>query len=269
MAEPVVAPEPVAEAPKLLAGKYNSQDELNKGIMELAQHIGAERAYQTLTSAMRNPSGAPESLALNQPPPADMTIDTILEKAGVNQEAMAGHYREHGSVSDGDASKIASVIPVSKAIVNEHLAMRTQAQDIQQAATNQTREMITNQTIGAVGGVEQWNNLKSWAENNLDEGQRTELNRQLEGPTATPESAQIGVQYMLARHREAVGATNTQPLIAGSAPATTTRGYTSVTEFVTAQREAMSKFAGDPTKDPEHSARMDATDGRILQGVNP
>ncbi len=154
------------EAPKLLAGKFKSADELEKAYAELQKKLGEktqappqekkpvektaeEKAAAEKAEAERVAALTPEQKA------AEEAAKKATEKAGVNFQDLSKEFAENGELS-AESYEALEKGGIPREMVDQFI-------DGQIAAAKLARADVTN----SVGGEEKFNEIISWAKDNL------------------------------------------------------------------------------------------------------
>ena len=172
---------------------------------------------------------------INQPPEAqevaNMSQDDVAEKlddAGLNFDAFAEEFMEHGNLSD-EAYQALDNANIPREFVDSWL-------EGQQVLVEQTR----NEVFSMVGGEEQYSQMINWASNNLPEHEIDAFNAAIE--TGDKSLATLVVQGLSAKYQSAYGA---EPqLVQGQASTQVGGSYQSVAEVKAAMSDP--RYSSDP-----------------------
>ena len=260
---PAAAPEsaPAAtETPKPLAGKFASQDELEKGFGSLVEKVGMEAAYRQLAGTQgAKPAG--QSLTLeDREVGEDATIEQVLDLAGLDRDEVANQIAENGKLTDDQYARLKKTANLPRGLIDQHLGLLVEAAKASSAS-------IRGAAIELVGSEEQLEKLREWASATLDGDDRAWFNEQV-GPGTTRSASQRAMEWLVGHHAQAVGAGNARPLIDGAAPAPSSgaAGFASSREMVTALTAAKEKHGGNPTLDATYMARLRNTERSVIEG---
>jgi len=197
--EPIVLP---SETPKekLLAGKYKTVEELEKGYNEI----------QKLVSG-RKPDADP---ATTTPDPA-ATAEAAVAKAGLDMAVLTKEFSETGALSEGSLKALEGV-GISKEVVDTYIA---------------GQEALVAQAVGKVhalaGGKDSFDAMISWASINIPEGDQQAFNTSMAGDF---NSQKLAVDALKARY---VAATGSNPkVIVGEGASPSVQGYESRAQMV-------------------------------------
>lgn len=263
---------------KLFAGKYDTPEQLLQGYNEARKAVGldpldgniygkggvfadlpaVERGYKDLQKLIS--TRQPQQQQQTHTPPAndngdlsiqkpqqqaggasggdDATIDQVLEKANLKADELAGQWQQAGKLTDEQYQALQQA-GYPKTVVDAYM----QGQAAQAQLYQQQIQTAQEKAAQIAGGQQQHDNLRQFAADNLagKDAIFDTLNQRVEqgDPAVYPDL----IQYVAAKHREAVGAGKTQPLNqGGSAPAPTSLGAQSLAEFGELKRKAA---AGD------------------------
>jgi len=211
------------QTPKLLAGKYKSPEDLEKGYLELSKKLGAPKA-----------DPAPTKDPLKIEATADAT--KAVAKAGLDMEALSQEYQEKGELSAENLAALEAV-GITKDVVDVYV---------------EGQKALHERTIGKVhaiaGGPEQYAEVIEWAGANLDEASKLEFNEAVAG---SPIVQKLAVENLVNKYLKANGQPPTG-LLRGDAVVPPTSGYES--------RAQMTADMSDPryAKDPAFRAKVEA-----------
>ena len=147
----------VAEQEGLLAGKYNSPQELEKAYLELQSKLGKGE-----TQAEQGETEGDDSELSEEAPETSPAYDLIMQ-------ASEEYYGNENTLSPETIEKFSEMSSTDlvnayvQSIKNNPAAQQQQEVDIPDAQVNQIQN--------SVGGEKQYTNIVSWAANNLPEKQ--------------------------------------------------------------------------------------------------
>ena len=147
----------VAEQEGLLAGKYNSPQELEKAYLELQSKLGKGE-----TQAEQGEAEGDDSELSEEAPETSPAYDLIMQ-------ASEQYYGNENTLSPETIEKFSEMSSTDlvnayvQSIKNNPAAQQQQEVDIPDAQVNQIQN--------SVGGEKQYTNIVSWAANNLPEKQ--------------------------------------------------------------------------------------------------
>ena len=170
------------EESKMLAGKYESAEELEKAYMELQQKLGEREAEAEADT-----------------PVEEETVDERPEMA-VIAEASAEYYANNGKLSDETIEKLAQTD--SKELIQMYLDNLQGANPLQPQVADLTEQDVT--TIkNTVGGEQEYAQLMKWAGESLPEKIVTGLDSMV--ASGNTEAIQLAVLGLQAQYEAANG----------------------------------------------------------------
>jgi hypothetical protein len=227
--------EEMAEAEsQLLAGKYQSAEELERGYLELQKRLSGGQE--------------PEEDA----PDIQEEDDTEYEEEGT-EEAPDGLYEQLlQSYRDGEwdpelVEKVEGMNPID--VLN--LMLENGSQQQQPTATEQDVFGIQE----SVGGQEEYQNMLQWASQNLSEQEINLYDAAMD--KGDPLTMFFAAQALFARYQDGVGYDG--ELLTGSAPQSTSQGFRSQAELIAAM--------SDPRYDKDPAYRADVADKLAVSNI--
>ena len=214
---------------KLLAGKYETQEQLEKGYLEL------QRKQSTSTG--------------------DMDMAQFLEHVGVDAAEIGQNWKADGQLSDEQYSKFKAA-GWSKSIVDSILRANQAAADITQF---QQRD-LQHRAHQLAGGEEEFQGLINWAQNSYPDDQKAALNQKL-GDPAQFEGA---IKEMLYDYKMQTGSDVRHHMVQGESMPNVSSGFTSSDEVVSALAAARKQGRIDQAL----QKRLANTPAHILQGID-
>lgn len=242
--------DPPAPEPTLLAGKYKTAEDLEKGYLELQKKLGGQPDPKPDGESQETPEGgetaeAEPQAAETPPPPA--TIDEVLTRAGLAQDDLATRFTEHGSLSDEQYEALAKQ-GYPKAVVDGFYAgQQAQIQLLQRRAYDEA------------GGEKQFNHLMDWAEKSFDDATIDQMENKLRDPSTTV----AAVKEIKQAYESAVRSAGSRPLLGGGAPPPSQGGFTDHHEYMAYVRQ-ITKNNRRPT--PSELERIRQTPVAVTQG---
>lgn len=189
----------------------------------------------------------------------DAGLDAVVLKAGLDPQKVGEEFRKEGKLTERMYEAFKK-IHYNKGVVNEVLKTKlilaqSQADALRAAATQK------------VGGEEQLNNLLEWGKTNLTKPELASYNKLI----SNPETATVGLEWLVAKHKDAVGAGNATALIEGTVSAGAAVGaFKSQDELTTAMgddRYAPGTAKFDQAYYDEVRRRLVVTDMDALAGI--
>ena len=207
---------------QLLAGKYQSAEELERGYLELQKRLSSQSNDDTPTEQATE---EPEEQEQTDEVDADL-FDTIMES-----------YRT-GEWDESIVDTVSKMDPID--VANMFLEKQGQSQQSEVA----TQEDI-DQIQESVGGVESYRNMIQWAGQNLSENEIAMYDAAMD--KGDPLTMFFAAQALNARYQDAIGYDG--EMLTGSAPRNTRDAFRSQAELVAAM--------SDPRYDKDPAYRQD------------
>ena len=176
----------VAEQEGLLAGKYNSAEELEKAYLELQSKLGkgeeAEQAEEETNDSELSEEDTQYYLEDGSVNFEQVSTDygsemsNVFQEKGIDPYAISKRFHENeGTITDEDYSQLEEA-GFSKQLVDAYLDGRAMESGYISANSEAETEVdISQQDVNSiqnsVGGEKQYTNIVSWAANNLPEDQ--------------------------------------------------------------------------------------------------
>ena len=209
---------------QLLAGKYQSAEELERGYLELQKRL----------SSQSNEEEKPEEQEAEEPAKEE------AEAGGELFDILTNSYRT-GDWDDNVVEEVSKMDPID--VANMFLSKQG---DVQQAPTA-TQEDVS-QIQESVGGVESYQEMIQWATQNLTENEIKLYDAAMD--KGDPLTMFFAAQALNARYRDAAGYEGR--MLTGSAPRNTGDVFRSQAELVAAM--------SDPRYDKDPAYRMDISE---------
>ena len=203
-----------ADHEQLLAGKYKSVEELEKGYLEAQKMLGSQTAEE------------PQQEEAEEPATEQSETLTFLNSA-------SAEYAEKGELSAETMSKLTEMS--SEELVGAYIASQANSQPAQDLTDGQVKTIQQS-----VGGEEQYQALVNWAGQNLDTESIEAFDTLVEtGNAKAIELAVAGIYQMY----EAQNGSDGQ-MITGKAPSTSGESFRSQAEVVAAMSDP--RYDRDP-----------------------
>lgn len=208
--QPEQNPNPTGES-QLLAGKYKTEEDLQKGVLELLKNNNGDKNLETIYKELESNIGKQKQQ--ETPPdnnettpnldiPSQDEAEQTLEKAGLNFEEFEKEFMEKGELSEESYNKlINSGIP--ETMVDAYIA------GVKATAEQQVQAVYT-----ITGNEENYNAMIQWAAANLSESEKSTFN---EAVNQNVEYAKFAVEALYSRYVKANG--NPPKLVKGITPA--------------------------------------------------
>ena len=216
---------------QLLAGKYQSAEELERGYLELQKRLS---------------SPAEEEPQVEEAPEAEEEEEEI-EVDGDLFDAIMESYRT-GEWDDNLVEEVGKMDPID--VANMFLTKQGEAQQTAVA----TEEDVT-QIQDSVGGVDEYQNMLQWASQNLSEQEINLYDAAMD--RGDPLTMFFAAQALNSRYQDAVGYDG--EMLTGSAPRNTSNAFRSQAELIAAM--------SDPRYDKDPAYRQDIADKLAVSNI--
>ena len=208
-----------AEGNQLLAGKYKNAEELEKAHIELQKKLGekSEPDSEEPKSKTEPKEEAPKDTEPN-------LLDQLWEE-GTNNKLTKETFDKLSKMNPVDVAKLA-------------MQQRSEAQNAPQS--REFTDQDVQQIHGLVGGSDNYNNMMSWATQNISEQEINMYDAVME--LGNPLAAYFAVQALALKYQDASGRDG--QMITGKAPKQTTDQFKSQAEMVKAMEDP--RYNDDP-----------------------
>ena len=223
-----VGEEMEAQQEQLLAGKYKDASDLEKAYLELQGKLGekSEEVSEETESKPETKEEAPESAA--------NILDDIWNEGQTDK------------VSKETFEKLQKMDPVEVA----KMAMEARSK-AQQPQAREFTDQDVEQIHGLVGGSENYNNMMSWAQQNVAEQEVNMYDAVME--MGNPMAAYFAVQALALKYQDASGRDG--QLLTGKAPKSTGDSFKSQAELIRAMED--DRYNDDPAYRQEVQAKLE------------
>jgi hypothetical protein len=215
---------------QLLAGKYQSAEELERGYLELQKRLSSQTE---------------EEPQVEEAPEAEEEEE--IEVDGDLFDAIMESYRT-GEWDDNLVEEVGKMDPID--VANMFLTKQGEAQQTAVA----TEEDVT-QIQDSVGGVDEYQNMLQWAGQNLSEQEINLYDAAMD--RGDPLTMFFAAQALNSRYQDAVGYDG--EMLTGSAPRNTSNGFRSQAELIAAM--------SDPRYDKDPAYRQDIADKLAVSNI--
>ena len=216
---------------QLLAGKYQSTEELERGYIELQKRLS---------------SPAEEEPQVEEAPEAEEEEEEA-EVDGDLFDAIMESYRT-GEWDDNLVEEVGKMDTID--VANMFLAKQGEAQQTEVA----TEEDVT-QIQDSIGGIEEYQNMIQWASENLSEQEINLYDAAMD--RGDPLTMFFAAQALNSRYKDAVGYDG--EMLTGSAPRNTSNAFRSQAELIAAM--------SDPRYDKDPAYRQDIADKLAVSNI--
>jgi hypothetical protein len=215
---------------QLLAGKYQSAEELERGYLELQKRLS---------------SPAEEEPQVEEAPEAEEEEE--IEVDGDLFDAIMESYRT-GEWDDNLVEEVGKMDPID--VANMFLTKQGEAQQTAVA----TEEDVT-QIQDSIGGIDEYQNMIQWASENLSEQEINLYDAAMD--RGDPLTMFFAAQALNSRYQDAVGYDG--EMLTGSAPRNTSNAFRSQAELIAAM--------SDPRYDKDPAYRQDIADKLAVSNI--
>ena len=203
--------------PEGLPEKFNSVEDLAKSYAELEKKLGDNKQEE------------PKEDAPKEEAKSDLDIaEKAVESAGLNMDSLANEYNEKGEL-DAKSYEALEKAGIPKDYVNQFI-------EGQKAIADQQATSIKDM----VGGNDAYNEMASWAAENMSEQEKTAYNTAVNSKDI--ETAKLAVVGLKAKFEKANG--NEPKLVEGKGTITGQDGYKSWAEVTRAMSD--DRYQKDP-----------------------
>ena len=264
----------VAEQEQLLAGKYKNAEELEKAYVELQKKIGgqgdeaSETTGNTESSETKTDSeetneandyseGYLEDGAVNYDIVNEAygeQLGNIFKNADVDPWAISKHFHENnGTVTDEMFNSLVDA-GLSKESVTAYLDGRAVESGYTGNQTTDVSQADIDSIKKSVGGETEYNNLVSWAGQNLDKKSIEGFDSIIE--TGNPDAIKMAVSGLKSQYENANGYEGR--MLTGKAPKSSGDVFRSQAELVAAMSD--SRYDNDPAYRQDIIEKLDRSD---------
>jgi hypothetical protein len=206
-----------------LAGKYENAQELEKAYIELEKKLGQQQQTEEPSEDSQEPPEA-EAEAKEEEKPDETT--TVLDELWTQATEGEGKYSEE------TIAKLNEMKPQDLAKMHLEFRAKNAPQDLSE---NDVKELK-----GIVGGDENYKNMLSWAQQNLNEQEVDMFDKVME--QGNPLAAFFAVRSLAYRYNDSIGFDG--KMVTGTAPKQTNDIFRSQQEVVAAMGDK--RYDNDP-----------------------
>jgi len=209
---------------ELLAGKYQNAEELEEAYLNLQKKLGSQDEDDEVEDTTLNEDEYPEE---------------VVEGVDLIQTASEEYYENEGAISEKTMERFKEMS--SSELVEAYMAIRDRNPDIDGGGYSEDlSDSEMNQVYNSAGGEAEYNNLTTWAAQNLDESKMDAFNDIVDRGNAT--SIQIAVAGLRAEYENQEGYEGR--MLTGKAAQSSGDIFRSQAEVVQAMND--SKYDRDP-----------------------
>ena len=204
---------------QLLAGKYKDAQELETAYKELEKKLGEKSEPVSEEPESKN---EPEKESSNDTEPN--FLDQLWEE-GTNNKLSKETFEKLSKMNPVDVAK---------------LAMQQRSEALNTPQSREFTDQDVQQIHGLVGGQENYNNMMSWAQQNVSEQEVSMYDDVME--LGNPLAAYFAVQTLALKYQDASGKDG--QMITGKAPKSTSDVFNSQQEMIKAMED--DRYNDDP-----------------------
>ena len=172
---------------ELLAGKYQNAEELEEAYLNLQKKLGSQDEDDEVEDTTLNEDEYPEE---------------VVEGVDLIQTASEEYFENEGALSEETMERFKEMS--SSELVEAYMAIRDRNPDIDGGGYSEDlSDAEMNQVYNSAGGEAEYNNLTTWAAQNLDESKMDAFNDIIDRGNAT--SIQIAVAGLRAEYENQEG----------------------------------------------------------------
>ena len=216
------------ESPDLLAGKYKSVEELEKGYQELQQKLSKGEPAEESEVSESEPEG--EETEASATELYGEFIGSRFEENGIDFQDMNTRWQQSGELTAEDYGELEGA-GFTREMVDSYLSgvQFRAAQDSELAA----KEVMSIKQ--EFGGEQAYSDMIGWAGENLDEGEINAFNNMIK----TPDTNQIRMALAGLQARYTASANREPKLIGGKAPRGPREKFESTAQVVAAMNDPL------------------------------
>ena len=231
----------------LILGKFKSVEDLAASYKELEGKLGQVTKEDQPQTEEETETTEPE---FNAEEFYGDGLASVLEEVGINAQEISTRFQETGEINDDDYAKLGEA-GFSKQVIDTYL------DGLRGASEGTAEEIATSQIQGikdSIGGDEAYNQMVSWALENLPAEDQKAFNKVTE--TADAPIIKMAVQGLYSQYKNAMGV---EPnLVTGRASQSGPTPYRSTAEVVTAMSDP--RYGKDVTYTEDVQRRIGSSD---------
>ena len=237
----------VAEQEQLLAGKYKDAESLEKAYVELQQKLGEKSNESNELTTEDTVEDEVETDEKDTEPREISAAETLINEASTE-------YYDSGGLTEETMSKFTQMS--SKDLVNAYMEMtKNNPQTTDQTSFPEDLSQGDVNTIkNSVGGEAEYNNMVSWASQNLDQNTVQAFDSLLD--TGNAGAIQLAVNGLKQQYENAVGYDG--QMLTGKAPKSSGDVFRSQPELVAAMSDP--RYENDPAYRQDIIEKLDRSD---------
>ena len=230
-----------AQQEQLLAGKYKNAEDLESAYLELQKKLGSDDG-ETLEGEESEEEGEGD---YEEVPDASPAVSLI-------EEASAEYYENDGELTPETISKFSQMS--SQDLVNAYLEIQRNNPQAQQTQAVELSDSSINEIQKAAGGEQAYDQLTSWAANNLSEQEIDAFDNLIDSGNVA--AIKMGLTAMQSKYNEANGYEGR--MLQGKAPSSSGEVFRSQAELVAAMGDP--RYENDPAYRQDVISKLDNSD---------
>ena len=235
-----------ADQDQLLAGKYKNAEELEQAYVELQKKLGEKGDETSETTGDTEPTDSEESTEETEEAKENSPAVALIT------EASAEYYANDNKLSPETIEKFQSMS--SKDLVNAYIEMQSNQPDQQSSAPVEMTDSDINTIKNSVGGDQQYDNIVSWAGQNLDKSSIDAFDGIVE--TGNTDAIKLAISGLKAQYENSNGYEGR--MLTGKAPKTSGDVFKSQAQVVAAMSDP--RYDNDPAYRQDLIEKLDRSD---------
>ena len=230
-----------AQQEQLLAGKYKNAEDLESAYLELQKKLGSDDG-ENLEGEESEEEGEGD---YEEVPDASPAVSLI-------EEASAEYYANDGELTPETISKFSQMS--SQDLVNAYLEIQKNNPQAQQTQAVELSDSSINEIQNAAGGEQAYDQLTSWAADNLSEPEIDAFDNLIDSGNVA--AIKMGLTAMQSKYNEANGYEGR--MLQGKAPNSSGEVFRSQAELVAAMGDP--RYENDPAYRQDVISKLDNSD---------
>lgn len=236
-----VGEELVEQQEQLLAGKYKNAEDLESAYLELQKKLGSDDGEN-----LEGEESEEEGEGVDEEVPDASPAVSLIE------EASAEYYANDGELTPETISKFSQMS--SQDLVNAYLEIQRNNPQAQQTQAVELSDSNINEIQNAAGGEQAYDQLTSWAAQNLSEQEIDAFDKLVDSGNVA--AIKMGLTAMQSKYNEANGYEGR--MLQGKAPRSSGEAFRSQAELVAAMGDP--RYENDPAYRQDVINKLDNSD---------
>ena len=234
-----------ADQEQLLAGKYKNAEDLEQAYVELQKKLGETGDETSETTGDTKPTDSEEDTEETKEATEDSPAVALIN------EASAEYYANDNKLSPETIEKFSSMS--SQDLVSAYLELQ-QGQPAQQQQQVTVSDADINSIKNSVGGDAEYNNIVTWAGQNLDDKSISAFDNIVE--SGNTDAIKLAINGLKSQYENANGYEGR--MLTGKAAKTSGDSFRSQAELVQAMSDP--RYDNDPAYRQDIMAKLDRSD---------